>query len=182
MGHHGAPSLHPPRGHPREVHGAPSLHPPWGPPTEAHGAPSLHPPRGHPREHFNMENISCFLCSKLDLSLGFHEINISKLLSWRADLLGPPPAWPLLLWSSPPTPPSSPSSHFSPQPLLPLLWEKDLLIHLLPLRPLPSVPTPVTLSCSLGLLSSVASTQNHSFLVCSSPGGTDHGRFVTSHS
>ena len=162
------------------------LHPPCRHPREAHGVPSLHPPCGHPREHFKMETISCFLCSKLDLSLGFHEINISKLLSRRADLLGPPPAWPPPLWSSPLTPSLLPQLPSQPQPLLPLLREKGMLIHPLPfprspLRPFPSVPTPVTLCCSLGPLSSAASprTMAVGFLVCSSPGGADHGRSVT---
>ena len=178
--------LHPPCRHPREAHGANSLHPPYGHPREAHGAPSLHPPCGHPREHFKMETISCFLCSKLDLSLGFHEINISKLLSRRVDLLGPPPAWPPPLWSSPLTPSLLPQLPSQPQPFLPLLREKGMLIHPLPfprspLRPFPSVPTPVTLCCSLGPLSSAASprTMAVGFLVCSSPGGADHGRSVT---
>lgn len=87
-------------------------------PEEGSRRPLPHPPRGHPREHFKTETISCSLCSKLDLSLGFYEINSSKLLSWWVDLLGPPPAQPptlLVLLSHPLHP--SPSSHLSPSSL-----------------------------------------------------------------
>ena len=50
-----------------------------------------------------METISCSLCSKLDLSLRFYEVNISKLLSRQADLLGP--CLPGAHLSGPPHPP-----------------------------------------------------------------------------